>query len=102
VAETLLKCPNGADVVTSESKVLLVKDLERVDFARGYYDKAKEELQETVFLMGKLASHDIIAEKEDICFIATMLMGVGTTLAEIDEEQGRTVEESSTAKKPKI
>lgn len=56
----------------------------------------------SVFLMGKLASHDIIAEKEDICFIATMLMGVGTTLAEIDEEQGRTVEESSTAKKPKI
>ena len=47
VAETLLKSPQGEDLVTSESQALLVKNSERIDFARGYYDKAKDELQET-------------------------------------------------------
>jgi len=109
VAETLLKCPVGEDVVAvaAGSEVLLVEDKERVDFARGYYDKAKEELQETVFLMGKLAAlgKDITSEKEDICFIATMLMGVGTTLVELDERQangGTVSDKESTAKKRKL
>ena len=37
--------------------------------------------------MGKLAStQDLGTEKEDVCFLATMLMGVGTSLAECEEE----------------
>jgi len=100
VAETLLKCPDGEDLVTSESQALLVKDSERIDFARGYYDKAKDELQETVFLMGKLATQDLGTEKEDICFLATMLMGVGTTLASYEEDDDDT--KGSTTKKLKI
>ena len=47
VAEELLTCCQEEDVVTTESKQILVKKGERIDFARGYYDKAREELQET-------------------------------------------------------
>jgi len=41
--------------------------------------------------MGKIASleEDISTEKEDVCFIATMLMGIGNTLAEIDESSSK-------------
>jgi hypothetical protein len=62
---------------------------ERVDYARGYYDKAREELQETVYLMARIAesNQNLGTEKEDVCFLATLLMGVGTTLAEYDEQQ---------------
>lgn len=88
VAEELLACPDDKDVVTSESHDVLVKAGERVEYARGYYDKAREELQETVLLMGQLAAKrvDLGDEKENVCFLATMLMGVGERLAEIDEE----------------
>ena len=47
VAEELLACNEKDDVVTTESKQLLVKKGERVDFAQGYYDKARDLLQET-------------------------------------------------------
>jgi tetratricopeptide (TPR) repeat protein len=93
VAEALLSCPYNKDVVTTESKAVLVKhDISGgiIDYARGYYDKARDELQEVVLIMGQLAASgnvDIQKEKEDICFAATMVMGVGTSLAEIDEEQ---------------
>jgi len=88
VAEALLECEAGKDVVTSETKDILVMADERVDFARGYYDKARDELQETVFLMGRIAATgaDLGTHKEDICFAATLLMGVGETLAVHDEE----------------
>ena len=47
VAEELLTCVDGEDVVITESKVVLVKDDdERVDYARGYYHMARDELQE--------------------------------------------------------
>ena len=39
--------------------------------------------------MGKLASSNVVylgREKEDVCFLATLLMGVGETLATIDEK----------------
>ena len=89
VAEALLACPDGEDVVTSETGDVLVSAGERVEYARGYYNKARDELQETVFLMGRIAAsgQDLETEKEDVCFISTLLMGVGTTLAEYDEQQ---------------
>jgi len=39
--------------------------------------------------MGRIAAAgiDLQSEKEDICFLATMLMGVGNALADIDEEE---------------
>jgi len=62
---------------------------ERIDYVRGYYDKARDELQEAVLLMGRLASqgHVVNEEKEDVCFVATLVMGIGTMLAEYDEQQ---------------
>jgi len=87
VAEELLMCPLGKDVITTETKVLLVSKDELVDFARGYYDKARDELQNAVYMMGKIAAkgHDMGTEKEDVCFLATMLMGIGNKLADLDE-----------------
>lgn len=87
IAEEFLACPGGEDVITTETKDVLVKAAERVDYARGYYDKARDELQETVLLMGEMAAKgmDITEEKENICFVSTMVMGVGMKLAELDE-----------------
>jgi len=66
-----------------------VKASERVEYVRGYYDKARDALQDTVFLMANLAARniDVEVEKEDVCFVSTMVMGVGTALAEIDEKE---------------
>jgi hypothetical protein len=97
IVEELLACGNDADVVTTESAVVLVKAGSVVDYARGYYDKARDELQEAVLLLGQLAAatnntsnremQDAMGEeKENICFVATMVMGAGTALAEIDEQ----------------
>ena len=87
IAEEFLACPEGEDVVTTETKDVLVKAAERVDYAKGYYDKARDELQETVLLMGEMTAKGIgvAEEKEDICFVSTMVMGVGMKLAELDE-----------------
>lgn len=89
IAEELLACPEGHDVVTTETQCVVVQANERIEYARGYYDKARDSLQDTVYLMGKLAAHkvDLGTEKEDVCFLATMIMGVGETLAALDEEQ---------------
>ena len=99
IAEELLACAPEKDVVTTESHDCLVKAAERIDFARGYYDRARDELQETVLLMGELAAAgvDVGQEKEDVCFAATMVMAIGNTLAEIDEEQQ--IEDSKPASK---
>jgi tetratricopeptide (TPR) repeat protein len=89
IAEELLACLSNEDVVTTETQTLIVKASERVEYARGYYDKARDALQETVYHMGSVAARgiDLSSEKEDVCFIATMVMGVGSSLAEIDEEE---------------
>ena len=96
VAEALLGCEHGKHVVTSETNDMLVTADERVDYARGYYEKARDELQETVFLMGKIAAtgrvEELATEKENICFAATLLMGVGETLATFDDEQERSIQ----------
>lgn len=93
VAEALLQCPDRQDVITTETEDVLVTAAERVDYARGYYDKGRDELQETVYLMGRIAEsgQDLGTEKEDVCFLATLLMGVGTTLAEYDERRADSV-----------
>ena len=68
IAEELLACPPDQDVITTESQDVLVKAPERVDYARGYYDKARDELQETVLLMGALAAKGIdLGEEKETC-----------------------------------
>lgn len=114
IAEELLAHPSDLDVIAtprpsvSQDKdvnemkpILLVKASERIDFATGYYEKARDELQETVFLMGKIASKgiDLGMEKEDVCFLATILMGVGNTLADIEEENEKIKELETASKK---
>ena len=54
IAEELLACPEGKDVITSETESLIVVDSERIEYARGYYDQARESLQETLFFMANL------------------------------------------------
>jgi hypothetical protein len=99
VAEELLACLGDQDVITSETKDVLVSAAERVDFAGGYYDKARDELQETVYLLGKLSARigtssgpnmeEFSKAKEDVCFLATLIMGVGEQLAVLDEAKER-------------
>ena len=88
IAEELLAHQGHEDVVTTETTALIVKADERVEYARGYYDKARDALQETVYYMATLAAKniDMGSEKADVCFIATIVMGVGTTIAAIDEQ----------------
>ena len=48
--------------------------------------------------MGKIAGtgKDLGTEKEDICFLATLLMGVGTSLSEIEHAANNVDEENDT------
>ena len=87
IAEQLLASPPNIDLVTTESKVLLVTHSETVAYAQGYYEKAKDVLQDVIYLMGKIASegYTLDTEKEDICFLSTMVMGIGMTLEERHE-----------------
>lgn len=87
IAEELLSCPQDEDVLTTETKSLIVKADQRVSYARGYYDQARDALQEAVVFMGSLPRNiDLGREKEDVCFLATLVMGVGESLAVIDEK----------------
>lgn len=93
IAEELLSCPQDKDVFTTETKVLIVKAKERVSFARGYYDQARDALQEAVVFMGSLPRNiDLGRDKEDVCFLATLVMGVGESLAAIDEKMEESTE----------
>eukprot|EP00563_Minutocellus_polymorphus_P004425 CAMPEP_0181042636 /NCGR_PEP_ID=MMETSP1070-20121207/12260_1 /TAXON_ID=265543 /ORGANISM="Minutocellus polymorphus, Strain NH13" /LENGTH=381 /DNA_ID=CAMNT_0023120871 /DNA_START=44 /DNA_END=1189 /DNA_ORIENTATION=+ len=111
VAEALLRCPRGQDAVLSETGDVLVQADELMDYAQGYYDQARDELQETVYIMGRMAprtadsvpeevSREFAMEKENVCFCAQMLGGVGNMLAERDEEEEKIV--GPDAKKPRV
>ena len=114
VAEALLNCPIGEDAILSESGDVLVKAEELMDYAQGYYDQARDELQETVYIMGRMAprtaagvteeeSKEFATEKENVCFCAQMLGGVGNMLAERDEEEEKSGgSEEPDAKRAKI
>ena len=93
VTEALLACRaqyTNAAVVTSETRTELVPAGQVVSYATGYYDKARDELEEVVVLLGQLAAtkeSGVDQEKEDVCFVATLVMGAGETLAQIDDEK---------------
>ena len=90
IVEELLACDLHRDVVTSEAKLVLVEANKVVEYATGYYEKAREELQEAVLLLGQLAAMEGIAEeKENVCFAATLVMAAGEALAAIGDETNR-------------
>jgi transcription termination factor NusB len=103
LAQEFLAGPPDQDVITTETQIVLVTAAGKIDYARGYYDKARDELQETVLLMGEMAAQglDVAAEKEDICFVSTMVMGVGMKLAELDELAAAATLEQPVKKKSK-
>lgn len=87
VAEELLMCPEGQDIALNHDNTLIIKSSERVPQARFYYDKSREGLQEVVFSMAKMEQEKKlpISEKEDICYLATMLMHVGMSLTHAED-----------------
>ena len=115
VASELLECPPGEDVVTQETQSCLVKAEDREDFVTGYYEQARDQLQDTVYLMAKLIGKassgtkikskeeedgkslppELAKEKENVCFASTMLMGVGEKLAQIKEAKEQAAEAAS-------
>jgi len=92
IAQELLDCEEGEDVVASETKMVLAKASDRVGCARGYYDNARDELQEAMVLIGRVAAagggsaDKVVRARDDLGFSSTLLMGVGMELERIDEE----------------
>ena len=87
IAEELLMCPDNEDILTTETHSLIVKADERLSYARGYYDQARDVLQEVIVCMGSLPRNiDLGREKENVCFLATLVMGVGEQIAAIGEK----------------
>ena len=112
IAQEFLACPPGLDVITSETQTRLCHAHERLVVARGYYDQARDQLQDTVVLMGELVatkqsgptttSHTSLEEeKENICFASTLVMGVGMQLAEQEEQEQSTEGDEQPSKKVK-
>jgi tetratricopeptide (TPR) repeat protein len=100
IAEELLACDNDHAIETSETRMVLVPAGQAIEYARGYYNKARarDERQETVVLLGQMAAaaaatisaeeeRRFSEEKENVCFAATLVMGVGEALAELDEQR---------------
>lgn len=100
VSETLLRCPPIDDVAVKDDEAatsrVIVPKHEIREYASGYYDKAKDQMQNVVLVMGEVAGMvasispppEIFKKaKEDVCFLATLLMGVGSSLAEREEEE---------------
>jgi hypothetical protein len=112
IAHEFLKCTPGADVVTTETKAMIVRAAERVDYARGYYETARDELHTTISLHAQLSAtgaaggnddtaNDLTKEKENICYASTMVMDVGVQLARIDEENQAAESKQPVKKKAK-
>jgi tetratricopeptide (TPR) repeat protein len=83
----------GRGVVTSETREVLVPAGEQADYASGYYESSREQLQEAVMLIGQLkakfsGSPELEEERENVCFAATLIMGVGEALEALKEKAG--------------
>lgn len=123
VAEELLACPDGEDVVARRPdnddgdgddddidgggegggldsaaaaaaaegarmprEVVLAKAEDRLDYARGHYDMAREGLEDVLCRYAGLAAAgvDLGSEKEDIGYLVMTVVGVGNTIGGID------------------
>jgi len=110
IVEEILKCTPGKDIVTNtmessspssnedgdededgdeqeqeSSQLLLIPSQQRVEMAKTYYERAREELQEVIILMSKLDSQGNSSEKENVCHLATMVMEAGISLSTVAE-----------------
>mmetsp|Transcript_1055 Transcript_1055/g.1887 ORF Transcript_1055/g.1887 Transcript_1055/m.1887 type:complete len:293 (-) Transcript_1055:984-1862(-) len=101
IAEEMLVCKPGQDVLHSETGTVVVKGEDVISLAQTYYEQAREKLQDIVYLMATLEgepSQSSESEKQDICHLATMLVEVGMGLAE-QKEQGTSMNSASPSKK---
>ena len=107
VAEALLACPSGEDVVcyhsdededdikdesksvSAEAKkkqggTVLCKAKDRMEFAQSHYESAREGLEEILMRYGKMAASssniDVGNEKEDIGYLVMTVVDVGQTI----------------------
>jgi hypothetical protein len=103
LAEELLQCPPNRDVITTESEEVIAKAEERINVTRTFYNQARDQLQDAVLLMAELASqgHNVDSEKESICYVSTLVMGVGMMLAANDENADGKSESEPVSKKAK-
>jgi tetratricopeptide (TPR) repeat protein len=101
VVEELLACDPQQDVITSEAKIVLVKAGNVVDYAHGYYNRARDEMQETLLLMAQMAADhmEFESEKDNIRNTAILLMGAGEKFAAIDHEAIQSQERKEPCKK---
>ena len=74
--------------------MLLKKGEDWLDYAFGYYEQAKEKLQDAVYTVGLLMekkgssdSTELQREKEDTAHLATIMMYCGQRLEEMKEER---------------
>jgi hypothetical protein len=118
IVEALLLAPPDQDLVTTESQAVLVPAGGIGEYAQGYYDQARNELQETLLLMGQLVAaasaargsghvgddDDLNTEKENVSHAATLVMAAGTALldymrAEQDQQQSTASDDNGPPKK---
>mmetsp|Transcript_18174 Transcript_18174/g.43933 ORF Transcript_18174/g.43933 Transcript_18174/m.43933 type:complete len:425 (+) Transcript_18174:182-1456(+) len=104
-AQALLDCPPDEDVITTETKSLLVPKDERISYVEGYYWQARDALQEVLLTLAELEGKGqnqaqttsqpggvpatVVVDKamkEDVSHIAILVMGLGEALAEAKEE----------------
>ena len=105
MAEQLLATYNDSedDVVTTETKELIVKADERMEYIQEYYQQARAALHETCLYMAKCAGAKIDGvddEKEDVCFTATLVMGVGEAIEAIREKTEEEDQDVKTSTEP--
>jgi hypothetical protein len=121
VAEELLACPDGEDVVARlpddddddddddgggegngldsaaaaaaaegarmPREVVLAKAEDRLDYARGHYDMAREGLEDVLCRYAGLAAAGVVdlgSEKEDIGYLVMTVVGVGNSIDGMD------------------
>ena len=95
VAEALLTCPDGEDAVAchpvddsddGSRAVVLVMAKDRLDFARGHYELAREGLEDVLCRYARMAAAkmDLGNEKQDIGYLVMTMVGVGNMISEQD------------------
>jgi hypothetical protein len=72
-----------------------------VDYAHGYYNRARDEMQETLLLMAQMAADhmEFESEKDNIRNTAILLMGAGEKFAAIDHEAIQSQDQKEPSKK---
>ena len=105
IVEELLACDSAPRRGDHRSPTRAGSNGQIVEHATGYYERAREELQEAVLLLGQLAAaaeEDVSEEKENVCFAATLVMAAGEALAAMDEASSKRADEPAKKKAKKV